>query len=41
MSRLEANQLSPAATADKRTLVRRAYFDLIGLPPSPQQVADS
>jgi len=30
--------LKPAAIADKRTLVRRAYFDLIGLPPSPQEV---
>ncbi|MCA9196720.1 MAG: PSD1 domain-containing protein [Planctomycetales bacterium] len=40
LARLEANRLSPAAPADKRTLVRRAYFDLIGLPPSPQQIAE-
>src|SRR5262245_44654274 len=27
------------SAADRRTLVRRAYFDLIGLPPSPEEVA--
>lgn len=30
--------LSAAPLADRRTLVRRAYFDLIGLPPTPEQV---
>ena len=30
-----ANGLHPVARADRRTLIRRAYFDLIGLPPSP------
>ncbi len=30
--------LSPAAEADRRTLIRRLYFDLIGLPPSPSEV---
>ena len=29
--------LSPAPSADARTLVRRLYFDLIGLPPTPQE----
>ncbi len=32
--------LTPAPEADRLTLVRRAYLDLIGLPPSPDQVAE-
>ncbi len=35
---LETNGLSPAGPADRRTLVRRATFDLIGLPPSPEEI---
>ncbi|HTM53678.1 MAG TPA: PSD1 and planctomycete cytochrome C domain-containing protein [Pirellulales bacterium] len=30
--------LTPAPAADRRTLARRAYFDLLGLPPSPEKV---
>jgi mono/diheme cytochrome c family protein len=38
LAKLEQNGLHPAAPADRRTLVRRAYFDLDGLPPTPEQV---
>ena len=31
-------KLTPVAAADKRTLIRRAYFDLLGLPPRPEEV---
>ncbi|HYM09688.1 MAG TPA: PSD1 and planctomycete cytochrome C domain-containing protein [Bryobacterales bacterium] len=34
----EEKGMTPAPPADKRTLVRRAYLDLIGLPPTPEQV---
>ena len=36
----QANGLTPAPEADRVTLIRRAYFDLIGLPPSETQVAE-
>ncbi len=35
---LETKQLSPASAASKAALVRRVYYDLIGLPPTPAQV---
>lgn len=38
LAKLEAANLQPAAPADRRTLIRRAYFDLIGLPPEVAQV---
>ena len=38
LARLESRSLAPAPPADRRTLLRRVYFDLIGLPPSPQEV---
>jgi hypothetical protein len=38
LAKLEENGLSPARPADKRTLIRRATFDLIGLPPTPEEI---
>ena len=38
LHRLESEGLEPAPPADRTVLVRRAYFDLLGLPPTPQQV---
>jgi hypothetical protein len=35
----EERGLTPAPRADRLTLVRRAYLDLLGLPPSPAEVA--
>ncbi|MCA9061863.1 MAG: PSD1 domain-containing protein [Planctomycetaceae bacterium] len=36
--RLHAEGLSSMPLADRRTLVRRVYFDLHGLPPTPEEV---
>ena len=39
LSRLEAEGLNPSPDADNVTLIRRLYFDLIGLPPTPEEAA--
>src|SRR5262249_37594048 len=38
LARLESSGLSPSEPADKRTLIRRVTFDLIGLPPTPEEI---
>ncbi|MBO93798.1 MAG: hypothetical protein CMI32_02720 [Opitutales bacterium] len=34
---LESNGLKPSPEADRHTLIRRVYLDLIGLPPTPEE----
>ena len=38
LAQLEQSGLSPAPEAPKESLIRRAYLDLIGIPPTPQEV---
>ena len=40
LARLEEEQVFPAPDAEKRTLLRRAYFDLVGLPPTPDELRE-
>ena len=38
LAKLEAKDLAPAPAADRVALIRRAYYDLTGLPPSPEEI---
>ena len=38
LAKLEKNDMKPNPPADKRTLIRRATYDLTGLPPTPEEV---
>jgi len=40
LAQLEANGMAPNEAADKQTLMRRVYYDLIGLPPTAEEVDD-
>jgi len=40
LSRLEAEKIKPSPEADRTTLIRRLSLDLIGLPPTPEEVAN-
>src|SRR5687767_5119296 len=37
-AKLQAAGMAPSPEADRRTLIRRIYFDLVGLPPAPEDV---
>ncbi len=39
LAELEKRKLKPAPTADRHTLIRRATYDLTGLPPTPEEIA--
>src|SRR5437762_360366 len=39
-AKLQTAGIAPASEADRRVLIRRLSFDLIGLPPTPAEVAD-
>ena len=38
LARLESENLTPSGDASKHTLLRRVFYDLIGLPPSPEEM---
>jgi len=38
LAELEKRRLCPTKPADRRTLIRRATFDLTGMPPTPEEI---
>lgn len=38
LAKLEAKGIAPSSEADRATLIKRLYYDLIGLPPTPTEV---
>ena len=38
LARLERERMKPSSEADRTALIRRLYLDLVGLPPTPEQV---
>ena len=40
LAQLDEHRLEPATKADRRTLIRRLYYDMLGIPPTPEQVTD-
>ncbi len=40
LAKMEAAGIKPAQDADPKTLIRRVYFDVVGLPPTPEQVEE-
>ena len=40
LTKLEQQNIAPAPEASRRTLLRRLYFDLLGIPPTPEQVRE-
>jgi hypothetical protein len=40
LAQLEAKSLTPSPEADRRTLIRRLYFVMLGLPPTPEEMAE-
>ncbi len=38
LNKLDTLKIKPSVEAEKRVLIRRLYFDLVGLPPTPEQV---
>src|SRR5205085_6623428 len=38
LARLEADGVTPSPQADRPMLIKRLYYDLLGLPPKPEEV---